>query len=658
MAERYVITTPIYYVNSVPHIGTALTTIAADITARYQKLRGKTPFFLTGTDENGLKVKEAAEAQGRDPLEFVAEISNRFKDVFDGIAVEYDDFIRTTEDRHTRAVQALFQILQANGYVYEDKYEGWYDVSSETFFKESDLVDGKSPDGNPVRWVEEPSYYFKLSAFEKPLLEHIEKNPQFILPEARKNEVVSFIKQGLRDVSISRQNPGWGIPVPGDPGRVIYVWFDALINYVAAAGWPDAPDWQDRWPADVQWMGKDILTRFHATLWPAMLMGANLPLPKHLVGHAWLLMGGEKISKSRGNVIPPVEFAEEFAAKAGISKDLAVDALRYGACATFPFETDTTFTVEDFDRRYNSDLANDLGNALNRTLAMSHKFVGGIVPNAKPEPEAQANIDRALERYSTAMETFRIDHAVDAALDLVRFLNKYIDTRAPWALNKAKDPALGAVLRSMLLTLRTAEGLIQPIMPSTALAIAAQLGLKPISSWDQLGSPDSIPGGTALSLPQPMFPRLDLGFNPFKPEKKETQPKKDPKPMETPSAPTATPTDAPAATVSELISIEDFVKVKLRIGRIVEAAILEGSDKLMKLQVQVGEEKRQIVAGIQKSYTPEDLIGRQIVVCVNLKPAKLRGAESQGMLLAATDTDGSAILLMPDREAPEGAGVK
>jgi methionyl-tRNA synthetase len=640
MAARYVLTTPIYYVNSVPHIGTALTTIAADVTARYERLRGRETFFLTGTDENGLKVKEAAEAQGRDPLEFVAEIAERFREVFAGIGIEPDDFIRTTEPRHKRAVQALFEILKTNGFVYEGKYEGWYDVSTETFFKESELVDGKSPDGNPVRWVEEPNYFFKLSAFETQLLEHIEANPNFILPEARKNEVVSFIKQGLRDVSISRQNPGWGIEVPGDPDRVVYVWFDALINYVAAAGWPDDPNWPDRWPADVQWMGKDILTRFHATLWPAMLLGAGLPLPKHLVGHAWLLMGGEKISKSKGNVVAPVDFAKELSERAGIAQELAVDALRYVACATFPFETDATFSAEEFDRRFNSDLANDVGNALNRSLSMSHRFVAGIVPDAAIEPEAATAIAKAIRAYEEAMQTFRIDRALHETLELVRFLNKYIDTRAPWALAKAEDPALPGVLRSMLLVLRAVEGLLQPVMPHTAPAIAAQLGVEPLKRWQDLGTLESLPAGTQLQAPKPLFPRLDLKAA-AKPE-----PKPEPKKMDTPTPPT------------ELISIEDFAKVKLRVGRIVEAAPVEASDKLMKLQVQIGDDRRQIVAGIQANYKPEELIGRQIVVCVNLKPAKLRGVESQGMLLAATDTDGGAILLTPEREAPEGAGIK
>ena len=603
-------------------------------------------FFLTGTDENGLKVKEAAEKAGRDPIEFVDEISSKFKEIWPGMFIEFDDFIRTTEPRHRIAVQEFFRILQEKGHIYTGTYEGWYDVSSETFYKESDLVDGKSPDGNEVRWVKEDNYFFRMSSFAEPLLAHIESHPNFILPETRKNEVVSFIKQGLRDVCISRANPGWGIPVPGDDSQVVYVWFDALINYVAATGWPKA-GWEEYWPSEVQWMGKDILTRFHATLWPAMLMGVGLPLPETLVGHAWLLIGGEKISKSKGNVVAPLELAAELSERSTCTLDVAIDAVRYYMAATLPVDNDSVFTHEEFDRKYNTDLANDLGNALNRSLAMSHKFVGGLVPAGSVEVDAADAIAKAKADFESAMSTFRIDHATDAAWSVVRFLNKYIDTRAPWALAKANDPALAAVMRSMLLCLRTAEGLVRSVMPKTADAIADQLGLSPLTTWEVIGTEASLPAGTAVAQPKPIFPRLDLT--------KKEEPKK--KMEETKPTPAPAPAPKPEEVVSE-ISIDDFAKVKLKVGRVLEAEPVEGSDKLMKLQVVIGEERRQIVAGIRKNYSAEDLIGRQVIVCVNLKPAKLRGVESQGMLLAATDTDGGAILLQPDREAPEGTGVR
>ena len=639
------ICTAIPYVNSVPHIGTILDGLCGDVTARYLRMRGEDVFFQMGTDENGLKIKEAAEAQGRDPHEFVAEIAQRFRDIFDSLAFSYDDFVRTTEPRHVKSTQALFAKLREEGHVYLGKYEGWYDVSTETYFREEDLVDGKSPDGNEVRWVSEDNYFFRLSAFGDALLKHIEENPKFIRPENRKNEVLSFIKQGLRDVSITRRNPGWGIEVPGEPDKVIYVWFDAVINYITVTGWPD-PGWEEKWPARVQWVGKDILTRFHATLWPAMLMGIGLPLFDTVVAHGWVLLGGEKISKSKGQVVRPLELADELAARAGISREVAVDAVRHYLAATMSLESDSSFTYEDFDLRYNSDLANDLGNALNRSLAMAHKFVGGKVPDGAAEQEAIDAIRRAKSAAETAMADYDIPGATDAAFGLVRFLNKYIDTRAPWALAKAGDPALAAVLRSMLLCLKATEGLVRPSMPTTADRIAEQLGGTTDLTWEAIGAESSLTPGTQLQTPRPIFPRLEVA--------KKEEPKKvdspKPKPQEEPKPAAPEPTG--------LISIADFAKVQLRVGRVFEAEPVEGSDKLLKLQVVIGEERRQIVAGIRKNYSPEDLIGRQVIVCVNLKPAKLRGVESQGMLLAATDAEGGAILLQPNKEAPEGAGVR
>lgn len=644
MSKKTTVCTAIPYVNSVPHIGNILTDLCGDVTARYLRMRGQDVFFQVGTDENGLKIKEAAETNGRDPHEFVAEIAGRFKTIFDATRISYDDFIRTTEPRHIKASQALFSKLEENGHVFLGTYEGWYDVSTETFFREEELVDGKSPDGNEVRWVSEENYFFRLSAFGDQLLAHIEANPNFIVPANRKNEVISFIKQGLRDISITRKNPGWGIPVPGREDLVIYVWFDALINYIASTGWPDA-GWEEKWPAKVQWVGKDILTRFHATLWPAMLLGIGLPLFETVAAHGWVLLGGEKISKSKGNVVRPVELAEEFAAKSGISQDLAIDVLRHYLTATMSMEGDSTFTYEDFDQRYNSDLANDLGNALNRSLSMAHKFVDGIVPDAEPEKEVLEAIQRAKDAFAAAMAEYQIPKANEAAMSLVRFLNKYVDTRAPWALAKNQDPALGSVLRSMLLTIRASEGLMRVFIPVGADALAAQLNVPGTTLWDQIGSLDSLPAGTKLSQPQPIFPRLDLT------KKMETKETPTPAP-----APVAAP--KPEAPATSQITIEDFMKVDLRVARVIEAEPAEGSDKLLKLQLDIDGEKRQVVAGIKANYEPADLIGRQVVMVFNLKPAKLRGIESQGMLLAAVDANGGAILLQPEKEAPEGSKVR
>lgn len=644
MAKQTSIMTAIPYVNSTPHIGTLLTDLAGDITARYFRMRGHDVFFAAGTDENGLKIKEAAEKTGEDPYKFVERIAGRFIEIFKTFRIDYDEFVRTTSDAHKHAAQTLFAKLKDNGYVYEDTYEGWYDVSTETYFREAELIDGKSPDGNEVRWMSEKNYFFKLSAFEDQLLEAYNTGRIKITPETRLNEVLSFIKQGLRDICISRSNPGWGIPVPGDESQVIYVWFDALINYITATGWPDA-GFDAKWPAEVQWLGKDILTRFHATLWPAMLMGVGLEPPKHLAAHGWILLGGgEKLSKSKGNLVEPVPLAQDLADRAGCSLELGVDAVRYYLASTMPFENDYTFTYEDFDKRYNSDLANDIGNALNRSLAMAHKFVGGVVPDAEIEEQALNAVRAARGAYESGMSAYRIDEAARAAVDLVRGLNKYIDNRAPWALAKNNDPALPSVLRSMLFWMRGAEALLRPLSPVLSDSIAAQLGLPGLSDWDAMVQASAMPAGTQLEQPKPIYPRLEL-----------KKPEVAPKPAEEPVKSEA-PAPAPAAT-SE-ISIEDFMKVQLKVGRILEAEPLEGSDKLLKLQVVIGSERRQVVAGIRKNYSPEDIVGMQVVVVANLKPAKLRGTESQGMLLAAVDADGGAILLTPEKEAPEGSQVR
>ncbi len=636
-------TTPIYYVNSVPHVGHALTMLACDVCKRYARMHGQDAVMLTGTDENGLKVFEAAQESGQDPIAFVDRISQAFRHCADSIGIEYDFFYRTTSEQHRVAVHRVFELLRERNYVYTDTYSGWYDVSAETFVKESEVVDGKSPDGNPVRWVEEENWFFRLSAFGEQLLRKIEAEPNWILPPTRRNEVVSFIKQGLRDVCISRTNPGWGIPVPGDESRVIYVWFDALINYLAATGWPEG-DWQELWPAEAHWMAKEILTRFHATLWPAVLMAIDLPLPKTIVAHGWFVFGDSKMSKSRGNVISPDELVAFFRDRAGCAPDIAADVVRFSLARSLPYEGDTNFSWEEVGRIYNADLANDLGNALNRSLSMAHKFTGGSMPESDPEELAEQAIRKAISDAEAAMQLYKLDEFTEAGINLVRWLNKYIDERAPWALAKNNDPALGQVISSMLSTLAAAAGILTPVIPRAAAEIFRQLGTAPLTEWSGISAPRILAPGTPLGQPEPIFPRLD----------------KDLMDQLKPPAPES-PTPAPKAQVTSeapaVIEFADFAKVQLRIGRVVEAEAVPESNKLMKLQVQIGEETRQILAGIKKKYSAEDLIGRQVVVVANLKPAKLMGLESQGMLLAADDVDGQAILLQPDSEAPEGAAV-
>jgi len=640
VSKTFFITTPIYYVNSVPHIGTTLTTVVADVVSRYQKMRGVKVHFLTGTDENGTKVLEAAENAGKSAQAFVDDIAEKFKTVFQGMSVEYDDFIRTTEPRHREAVQRLFEILREKGHIYKGKYEGWYDVGAETFVKESDVVDGKSPDGNPVRWVEEENWFFRLSAFEEPLLEYIEEHPGFLLPISRKNEVVNFIKSGLRDMCITRANAGWGIPVPDDPDRVVYVWFDALINYVSATGWPHSPDWDLLWPADVHWMAKEIYTRFHATLWPAMLMGAELPLPKTIIAHGWFVFGDGKMSKSKGNVIAPMELVDDLVAKSNCDPEVAVDAVRYSLVALLPYEGDTNYTREEVYERYNFELANDLGNALNRSIAIAHKFLAGKVPEGPADNQVVDIIADCVLAYENAMDELRLNEALAACWGMIRHLNKYIDTEAPWNLAKEGNPKLGTVVRSMLLELRAAEGMIRPVMPQVADRIAEQLQHPPLTDWDTIGTEDSIQPGTQLAPPKPIFPRID----------------KEKMHAETQIA-VVHETEQPENPVETLIGIEDFTKVKLKVGRVLEAEPVEGSAKLLKLQVLIGNERRQVLAGIQKSYQPLDLIGRQVIVVTNLKPANLMGHESQGMILAADAPGGGAIFLTPESEAPEGTSV-
>ena len=647
MSKRYYVTTPIYYVNSVPHVGHALTMLACDVSKKYREMHGEDGFFLTGTDENGLKVKEAAEAAGEDPMAFVDRISQTFKDCADELGVDYDVFFRTTSDQHRKAAQKLFEVIRDNGYIYMDKYEGWYDVSSETFVREADLVDGKSPDGNEVRWVEEENWFFKLSAFGDRLLEKIEKEPEWLLPQGRQNEVTSFIKQGLRDICITRANPGWGIPVPGDESKVIYVWFDALINYLAATGWPEG-DWESLWPADVHWMAKEIFTRFHATLWPAMLMAADLPLPKTVIAHGWFVFGDSKMSKSKGNVIAPAELLKFFTEKAGCAPDVARDVARFSLIRSLPYDGDTNYTWEEVGRIYNADLANDLGNALNRSLSMAHKFCDGVMPTDSVEAAAVEAIAAAKVRAEKAMELLKLDDFAAAGIDLIRWLNKYIDDRAPWSLAKNGDSALGGVIASMLAVVANAAALLYPVIPITSGAIFGQLGVGAVTDWEKIGG-ELVPAGTQLGSPEPIFPRLDKTvMEEMKPGAKEVveEPKKAEKPK-------AKGMPEPAAEVE----FGDLMKINFQVGRVIEAEPVEKSEKLMKLQVKVGGEMRQILAGIKKKYSAEDLIGRQVIVVANLKPAKLMGMESQGMLLAADDEDGEAILLQPDSEAPEGSRV-
>ena len=532
--KPYYITTPIYYVNGLPHVGSALTTVSCDVLARYHRLRGQQTWLLTGTDENATKVQEAAEKAGVPPQEFVDGLANAFRECWQRLHIDYNDFIRTTEPRHVRAVQAFFAQLLERGYVYKDIYEGWYSVSDETFFRDSDvLIENEEygvakETGKPVQRIKEENYFFNLSAFGDRLLAHIEANPAFLLPEFRRNEVLGFIKDGLRDICITRANKGWGIPFPGDDSKIIYVWFDALINYLTAIGWPkekadgNASALLDLWPADVHFMGKEIFVRFHATLWPAMLMALDLPLPKQVYAHGWWtlpnLKPGEKAGKSTGGLPHPTRFSELLAERAGMSFALGADAQRYLLCREMNFGLDTEFTVENCLRRFNTDLANDLGNLLNRTINMMVKYYDGVVPaTTDHDHEIAAFSLQVQEEYVRALAEFRLNAALEAVWKLVGRMNKYIDERAPWALAKAANAGdeaskeqLAIVLYSCLEATRIVSLLVSPYMPVAADAIRAQLGLPDSAQnarWDDLAW-GGLPAGTRVASPQPIFPRL------------------------------------------------------------------------------------------------------------------------------------------------------
>ncbi len=694
--KRYYVTTPIYYVNGLPHVGSALTTVSCDVLARYQRLHGRDTWFLTGTDENATKVQEAAEKAGVPPLQFVEGLAEAFRVCWNQLHVAYDDFVRTTEPRHVQAVQEFFARLRERGYVYLDTYEGWYSVSDETFFRDSEVRDGIAIEsGKPVVRVQEENYFFRLSAFGDRLLAHIEEHPDFLQPEFRRNEVVRFIQEGLRDMSITRGNRGWGIPVPGDESKVIYVWFDALINYLAVTGWPHDPNWETLWPADLHFMGKEIFVRFHATLWPAMLMALDLPLPKHIYAHGWWTVQGAKGGKTGASLPHPTRFTQLLADRSGASFDLAADALRYLLCREMNFGPDTEFSVENFLRRFNTDLANDLGNLLNRTINMVERYFGGVVPETQAhDAEIAAFALQEQEEVTRTMAEYRLNLTLEAIWRLVGRMNKYIDEKAPWTLAKAANAgdaasrdALATTLYACLEATRIVSILIGPFMPVAADAIRAQLGLTyPVAEarWTDLAW-GGLPAGTKVGPPQPVFPRIQdvtaddatlFALGSANPQ--EATPIQDLKETSSAMTESANPTPRPPAPGAPVpprsgepippgslapaeagpISIDDFMKVELRVAEVLAAEPVPNATKLLRLTVQVGDDDtRTILAGIAEYYQPEQLVGRKVVIVANLQPRKMRGIESQGMLLAA-DTDGRAILLQPDSDVPSGARVR
>ena len=657
----FYITTPIYYINAEPHLGHAYTSMVADAIARSRRLLKDDVFFLTGTDEHGQKVERAAQAAGVDTKVFADRVAAKFRGLTELLNLSNDDFIRTTEERHKRAAQAIWQRVADRGYLYKASYEGWYCTVDELFVPETQLVDGRCPTcGRPVERLSEESYFFKLSQFTEPLLEHYRANPDFVSPESRRNEMAAFVSAGLRDLSVSRTSFKWGIPVPGDPAHVMYVWFDALTNYLTAAGFPDDEARLNRyWPADIHLMGKEIV-RQHTVYWPAFLMAAGLPLPRRVIGHGWWLMNGAKMSKSLGNVVTPQGYVERF----------GVDALRYFVMREMVLGQDASFTDDVFLTRYNADLANDLGNVVSRVTTMIQRYCDGRIP-ARPDvpvdgPQTllREAVDGAIGRTIDAATRYEFSQGLRETWELISVVNRFIVWQQPWALAKAPEarPLLEATLFDAADALRVVAALIEPVMPSSAERIRTMLGVAP-ESWVGLRA-GTLPPGSPLGRIDPLFPRMEHSVEELRAmsttDGDSGQPPAQPAPATSQPAPApAAAAAAPAPTAAgDRISIDDFMKVDLRVAKVLTAEKVPNSRKLVKMTIDVGTEQRTLVAGIAEAYEPEQLVGRTIVMVFNLKPAKLMGIESNGMVLAASPDGGKPTLIGFDQDVPPGTRVR
>lgn len=656
--KTFYITTPIYYPSAKLHIGHAYTTVAGDAMARYKRLNGYDVRYLTGTDEHGQKIEKKAKEAGVTPQQFVDDIVVGIKELWSKLDISYDDFIRTTEERHKKVVEAIFDQLVQQGDIYKGTYEGWYCTSCESFFTERQLDNGRCPDcGGPVDLVKEESYFFRMSKYADRLLQYYEEHPDFIQPESRKNEMINnFIKPGLEDLAVSRTSFDWGVKVKGDPKHVVYVWIDALSNYITALGYgtEDTTLYDKYWPADVHLVGKEII-RFHTIYWPIMLMALNLPLPKKVFGHGWLLMKDGKMSKSKGNVVDPVKLIDRY----------GLDALRYYLLREVPFGSDGAFTPEGFVERVNFDLANDLGNLLNRTVAMIDKYFDGVIPTYEGQVTAYDQTledfaEETLNKVDEAMENMEFSVALSALWQFISRTNKYIDETQPWVLAKdeAKRGELASVMNHLAESLRIVSIVLQPFMTQAPAKIWSQLGLQAgeLTAWQSSRTFGMIPAGTKVVKDQPIFPRLEVEAEVAN-ILADMGGAKAQVAAEEPVTPAKAEVEAEEVEHLPEIGIDEFAKIELRVAQVKHVEPVPKANKLLRLELDLGYEERQVVSGIAQFYKPEDLVGKKVIVVTNLKPVKLRGVLSQGMVLAASK-DGELTLATVADSMPNGAIVK